>query len=152
MKPLHIYPDQLIPALHSIAAPDELIRDVAKWAGKGTRMVVTIKPEATRLSDRQREYYYAAVVPSFVAWIKDLNGTVFSPEKMDAVLRERLGFYTTEAVVLPDGRRVALVTPKSMGKEKGTGQQDMARFLDDCNSLHHEWFGCEMPPPREPLL
>ena len=152
MKPLHIYPEALIPLLRLMNAPDELVQAVAKWVGKGTRMVVSIKPEATRLSDRQRDYYWAAVVPSFIAWYKDQQGAVHSPARMDDLLRLETGFYTLENIALPNGKFRTLVEVKSISKSEGVAVQEMARFLDDCNSLHVEWFGCEMPPPREPLV
>lgn len=141
---LTVYPEQLIHFLAEISAPDKAMEYVKKYAGKGG-LVLTIKPEARTLSDQQREYYYAVVVPSFVAWVRDTQGTVYAPDKMDAILRQKLGFFSMEWCILPDGQRLALLERKSMSHAKGASNTDMTRFLDDCNSLHVEWFGVELP-------
>ncbi len=82
------------------------IRDVIQQS-EGKNLVITIKEQGKRRSDRQNAFYWGVVIPA-VKGLFEAAGTTCTPEDVHCYLKEHVGGMM-KIIFLPDGSRRAIV-------------------------------------------
>jgi hypothetical protein len=118
------------------------IRDlIAKMEGKN--LVITIKEQGKRRSDKQNAYYWGVVIPA----IKDLFeavGTSLTPEDVHCFLKEHVAGMM-KVILLPDGGRRAIVESSTK-----LTTVEWESYMDKVRAWAAQW-GVVIPLPMEEM-
>lgn len=74
---------------------------------EGKNLVITVKEQGKRRSDRQNAFYWGVVIPLIKQLFEDA-GTTCAPEDVHCYLKEHVGGMM-KVIILPDGSRRAIV-------------------------------------------
>lgn len=105
---------------------------------EGKEVEITIRERKKRISQSQRGYFYAAIVPAFRLFYYE-NGTLYDDPDMKHYLKKEVG-KLTRTYLGPDGKQETRVRSlESLSKE------EMSVFIEVCLQ-HAAEIGLMIPP------
>lgn len=108
---------------------------------EGKNLVITIKEQGKRRSERQNAYYFGVVIPA-IKELFEAAGTSLTPEDVHCFLKEHVAGMM-KVILLPDGGRRAIVESST----KLTTVQ-WEEYMDKIRAWAAQW-GVVIPLPSE---
>jgi hypothetical protein len=110
---------------------------------EGKNLIITVKEQSKRRSERQNAFYWGVVIPA-VKGLFEAAGTTCTPEDVHCYLKEHVGGMM-KIIFLPDGSRRAIVESST---KLSTAEWEL--FMTKIRAWGAGW-GIVIPEPNESL-